>query len=827
MVQISLPEGIGGATSNLWDRLIDYLAEVAEKHNHRTLSRVISYLSSEARLRYQIDEAIERAVRHWANEYKETDLEVVQSMIRRGRWWDAPELRKALHRAITLPGAYLPEELSIIQRNFAEHLSGFPVARTDKAYWSFQTFLVSEVKILPALQNSWRGAFPQGGGHLFWESAHSELKGLIYLPEPQYRNFIGRDKEIGIIKENLRPIPYCKFPVITIQGSGGIGKTALARHIVQYYVEDYTKMSPVERFDAIIWVTAQEKLLRSTGKVDVPDPIRSMDDIYERIALILEREDINQAREPERATRTIDALSKQRVLLVIDNLETITDKRIQEFLLELPNLTRAIVTTRHHIGIGHPMRLNELNESESLQLIREECTRKNVQFLTEDQVETLARLASGIALLIVYSIGKIAYTKKVVEVFEVLQDAKGEPLQFCYNDSVNQIRDQPAHKLLLAMALFRNGANSEALKYITGLKHDLVGIEDELVKLIILSLAEKQRGQYEMLGATRNFVLGEFENYPDFSESTRRNFACYFAQIVQKKLGSDYWAGIDTWKNYEFAKSQINNIIAAVDIGEKLEMHKEVRVLAIGVVHQLWRMGLWDKRIDILNKAIKSAKELDCLDDEALMRIDGLGWVYLNREEYDRALQEIIIGLAIGKNIKNDDIIALANRSEALIYIAKKGFPSAENVLQKALGLKCSPRVLCRLYLTIGKLKLHQEEYQVSEKYFKTSIRICRENNEMTGVAGGYLGLGELHIAIDAIDHARPELITVIGITDETRDIDLRARAFYLLGHVELKAGNIPEAEDYFDKCLTDFIRCGMKKDAMLAKAALSCMRTI
>jgi hypothetical protein len=87
------------------------------------------------------------------------------------------------------------------------------------------------------------------------------------LPQPDYGQFIGREEELAKVMRILRPYPHSQYPIVTIDGIGGIGKSALALEIAHRYLYDYGRLTPEERFDAIIWTSAKQTILFRLTKV--------------------------------------------------------------------------------------------------------------------------------------------------------------------------------------------------------------------------------------------------------------------------------------------------------------------------------------------------------------------------------------------------------------------------------------------------------------------------------------------------------------------------------------------------------------------------------
>jgi LuxR family glucitol operon transcriptional activator len=204
-----------------------------------------------------------------------------------------------------------------------------------------------------------------------------KLASAIYhnLPQPDYGQFIGRETELAQVMRQLRPYPHSQHALVTIDGVGGVGKSALALEVAHRYLRD-PSISSDERFDALIWTSAKQTVLTAEGIVSRKQVLRTVDDIYTTIAVTLEREDIIKALAEEQSELIRKALTQQRTLLIVDNLETVDDQAVLEFLRELPAPTKAIVTTRHRIDVAYSIRLQGLPEADALKLLKKSARRK-------------------------------------------------------------------------------------------------------------------------------------------------------------------------------------------------------------------------------------------------------------------------------------------------------------------------------------------------------------------------------------------------------------------------------------------------------------------
>jgi hypothetical protein len=130
------------------------------------------------------------------------------------------------------------------------------------------------------------------------------------------------------------------------------------------------------RSDEPFWTLAKSSVLTGDGIAPRRQVTRTLDDIRTTVAVTLEREDITHARSDDQVTLVSRALTQQRTLLVVDDLETVDDEWVNVFLRELPPPTKAIVTTRHRIDVAYPVRLTGMPKKDGLALMAQECVKR-------------------------------------------------------------------------------------------------------------------------------------------------------------------------------------------------------------------------------------------------------------------------------------------------------------------------------------------------------------------------------------------------------------------------------------------------------------------
>lgn len=179
------------------------------------------------------------------------------------------------------------------------------------------------------------------------------------LPIPDFdeTGLIGRDKEV----EQVKKLCMGGFPVISIVGEGGVGKSALALKVAYELIE---KDSP---FDAVVWVTSKTTQITLNEIKEIKGAIDNSLGVIHEIGKKIIGEEYDQNNLDE----VIEYLATFKIALFIDNLETILDENIRQFVGALPQGSKIIITSR--IGLGayeYPIKLQGIGESYASQLLR-------------------------------------------------------------------------------------------------------------------------------------------------------------------------------------------------------------------------------------------------------------------------------------------------------------------------------------------------------------------------------------------------------------------------------------------------------------------------
>lgn len=513
------------------------------------------------------------------------------------------------------------------------------------------------------------------------------------LPQPDYVRFVGRERELAWLRQRLSPTD--RAWVLLLTGIGGVGKTALALAIAHEYRERYPNLPPEERFDAIIWASAKEQVLTPTGAEPAGPPgliSHTLAEVYQAIAQVLDREAITRAAPLDQDREVQKALTAQRTLLVLDNLDTMDDA-VRGFLRNLPAPTKAIVTSRERrLDVADVLTVRGMEQEEALALIEAEAEPRGLAMSPEQKVRLYERTA-GLPLAIRLSVARLGSGETFEGVMRWLGNATGDLTQYCVGEQVKLARQwADAYRLLLACSLFDRdaGASREALGVIADLS--IADRDEGLALLERLNLVNRGADdRFRMMPLVQEYVQALLEREAFGPELIERwlNWALEFARnwaanlhLQIKKLpvvAAEYpnlrralrWC--EEHQRWELFVSLVDNIwfypsftglldetqwmlTTATEAARSAGDERTVGRLLRRLGSLVWDRGEKSKGIEMLRQAISIARRYQDLRELALA-LDRLASL-LDDPEETRSLDSE--ALAIGEKIGDLEIKVLA-----------------------------------------------------------------------------------------------------------------------------------------------------------------------
>ncbi len=279
------------------------------------------------------------------------------------------------------------------------------------------------------------------------------------LPMVDYDDtgFIGRNKDKDELKKKITG-PY---PVISVIGVGGIGKTSLVLSCL------YEMLDEEAIFNTIIWITLKTKGLYNGDFKEIKDVILNLDENFKKINYDFQNDNISNIND------ILSYMSNNKTLLVIDNLETLSnDKTIIKLFEEIPNGSKILITSR--IGFGNyeqSFKLEALNNKESLDYFRKLAKVYKVKSLikqTDNSLEKYLEKLNNNPLAIKWFIINVG---KGMVPSEILNNHISDLTDFCLSNIYDKLSED-AKYILRIILIKTNKCGLAELLYLCELSHD-------------------------------------------------------------------------------------------------------------------------------------------------------------------------------------------------------------------------------------------------------------------------------------------------------------------------------------------------------------------
>lgn len=574
-------------------------------------------------------------------------------------------------------------------------------------------------------------------------STHQHLKSTgSTLPSQPF--FFGRDKELSDISIALNP--NIRTWGALIYGPGGIGKTALA--IRAAYLTDPAL------FEQKIFITAKIHVLTIEGEIKYSELSRdNYLSILNELALELGEEGIPRHAPDERPDMLRLALKGKKVLIIIDNLESLSNEdrsRIFQFLRRLPEGNKAIVTSRRRDDAdAHIIPLEQLLLSDADKLISELVIRNpKLHKISENESKELFYSTNGNPLLIRWIIGQVgregSNIKTVGDAITFMRQAprENDPLEYVFGDLLLSLT--PTEKIVLAaMTHLSESPKSEWIANITDLGESTIEVVwNELVNRSML-VANKKDGMIFLPTLTNQFIQ---KKLPKDVKETEEKLARYALRTVlefgarENRLGiinlEEKWPAISASLPY-FVRHG----------------HNDLQILCDTLDIFLKFTGRWDEWLWLNQQAELVALANEDYDN-AGERAYKVGLIYSYLEKPNEILQyatraEKHWGAArtARVDVKGKTFV---NHLRGISYKMSGNYEKAFEITKNALDVwkKNNPEGIevATILNTLGEIRIKEgemsnnnEKFADAERYFTEAIKLAKINNHKEGLAN-YIG---------------------------------------------------------------------------------------
>jgi len=654
------------------------------------------------------------------------------------------------------------------------------------ARWGVQT---------AGMEREWLVAFLRAGnyddGGLLVEELfgadESELPTICDNMPPLRSDFIGRIEEIGRVREGLT----MSYPVISIEGIGGVGKTTLAIKVANMcksgaindidLVSDYGGGFPigqVKPFDAFVWISAKDK----------PNYDLSLDEVLDAIAGVLNYSIVRQLQPNEKIAAVDRLLRAHRTLVIIDNFETITDITLAHFLQRVPPPSKVIITTRtRQLRRLWDVPLYGLSPEQALQKIRHYSYSLGLRAVSRADkkiLQPLIAIAEGNPKALEMALGYIKYKGMALdEVVRSLVEAN-ENVDDLFQDLFARawgLLSEEGQRLLMVMPFFADSASRDALEAAADVHgwYLRMGIS-QLIEMSLLETTEElveARKRYSAHPLVIAFAGARLREKPEFEEQARERWGDYFLQFATQHLVRDepkerYWNALQS-RDKEPIDIEQQNLLNVLEWADKKEQPQTLLEMMMVLVHYMDGRMLFKERLYYAKKAAKVANKLGQKVDEALLRIDALAWKFIEIDYLTDAAQEIKAGLRIAQNLDPEvyptkDLMALAYTFLARVYLDQDNVSEASSMIDQAISIDCQSMVGTRVYMIAGDVVHKKGDHVAAIRLYKEAVRISSEYGGDGQEIEMYYQFGFAYLAMGQFEQAEAQFkkIKEQGIID-------------------------------------------------------------
>jgi len=639
-------------------------------------------------------------------------------------------------------------------------------------------------------------------GLLFAPAADSDFESTrVSLPHnlPPRNDFIGRESE----KARVRAALHAHARLVAIVGIGGIGKTALALEVAHECVQAGEAGEAIPRFAGVIWIGARERNL-------------TLNTVLDTIARTLDYRGVAWLPIEDQQSAIRELLQAKAYLLLVDNFETIVDEAARGFLLNLPEPSTALITTREYgLPDAWVISLGGLTDSEARVLIRSEGKRLGLASLehADDRVLLdLYQATGGAPLAIKWAVGQIKQQGQALDiVLRALREARGNIFTIIFARSWSLL-SPAARQVLRVMPLFAAPASRAGLQAAAGIPADAV-LDEALGQLVEMSLVDAAddldlaRKRYSLHPLTRAFSAARSKDEPEAQADAYQRLAEYYLAFSARHGGF--------WNQPGFAQiePELPNILSVIRWFWDRSSYQPVASVFNNIIDFLIIRGYWNDLVTLGERVVALALAAGDELNAARVRTRALAWVARHRDELDAAAAHLQWSLPIFERFGATLEYFHAKRNLGRVAELRGAFAQAEQVLNEALTFFRAAGDERHVYLTtanLGKVALERGDWDTAWSVCAQALEAARRYNDPERIASLLKVMGS--VAQRRRDHPQAKALWSECLTqlERAHRLDGTAEAQFRLAQIELEIGDLFAARRLLASALEAYRRLNM-----------------
>lgn len=352
-------------------------------------------------------------------------------------------------------------------------------------------------------------------------------EGTFRLLDKGFDSFVGR---VALRKQLLTAVTHDpRIWIINVHGPGGVGKSALVNWATYQFYQ-------IGEFEAILQLTAKESVLTDQGIRAFSRSLYSLENLLDHVLALFQEPLTSEL--PTKKEKVIELLSAWKTLLVLDNMETVSDGRILSFIQNFPPTVKAkvLLTSRFKSGGWElPIAVSEFSPDEIKEFIGIKAAELGVAFPRDDATSRkVADVSGGLPLAIQWMIGQFKRTNRLDVVLARTKEKDSPVLEFSFRNIWN-VLDSDARTVLAVLSIFDGPTTVQEIGIASELRLDVV--ERSLSNLSEVTLVTRSTQQsdgrvlFSSLPITMSFARHQLSEMGDLEIRARRRVRQFNEQM--------------------------------------------------------------------------------------------------------------------------------------------------------------------------------------------------------------------------------------------------------------------------------------------------------
>jgi tetratricopeptide (TPR) repeat protein len=626
------------------------------------------------------------------------------------------------------------------------------------------------------------------------------------LPAPTYNQFVMRARAYAEVVDGLRQ----RSAVVLITSLGGMGKTSLAREVAAHCLAGDGSLPT---FEAVVWVSDKGR-----------EGATNLSMVLDEIARTLDYPGFTSLPFDDKRYEVEQLLRRQRVLLVVDNFETITDGALLSWLLRLPEPSKALVTSREYhaeFRSSWPVDLRGMSQAEGDEFVRNQLRFLRMEELVENPTELapICEVTGGNPKAIMLTLGYLKHGQRPLnEVINEIYAGRGNLFDDLFTRAW-QLLDEAARQVLMALTLFPVSASQAALGEVAEVQGFAYGRAAS--RLGELSLLDSSRPnlqsapRYSLHPLVRAFASARLQEHSGFELQARQRWVMVCLQWADEVKQARYDLG-----KLKIVEMEEATLEAAIQWCYENDCYPEINRLVDGMGYYYHVRGMWDKKLithplaaEIAHRHQDRLEEINALSKHVQVLSRQANW-----KEADRYRPRMQALVAEGP-LPDENLIDYLS-TESFYWLAQDKISQIEQIWQQNKHLaNVNSGHMVRSWL--ADCLLARREWDQAEELLRISLNEVTENKIQRGIIAIRIKLIAIYLEQGKLEEAAAALQAISQLASENLDRQYMAFIQSYYARLYTLQNDTIAAKAAYNQAIDLFERLGMRRELKKVRAGL------